>query len=62
MQLFGQLYGPGPEYRPPMVVLGRLESDRERQGELFEDNLRIEKLERASAVIAAANGQFGKST
>ena len=45
-----------------MVVLGRLESDREQQRELFEDNLRIEKLERASAAIDAVNQQFGKHT
>ena len=59
-QLFDQLYAPGPEYRSTMVVLGRLESDRERQRELFEDNLHIEKLERASAVIDAVNERFGK--
>jgi hypothetical protein len=37
--------------------VGRLESDRERQRE---DNLHIEKLERASAAIDAVNEQFGK--
>ena len=43
-----------------MVVLGRLGSDRERQRELFEDNLHIEKLEAASAAIDEVNAQFGK--
>ena len=60
--LFEQLYSSGEEYRSTMVVMGRLEADRERQRELFEDNLRIEKLERASAVIDAVNEQFGKHT
>jgi hypothetical protein len=59
-QLFEQLYCPGAEYRSTMVVLGRLESDRERQRELFEDNVRIEKLEAASATIDAVNKAFGK--
>jgi S-adenosylmethionine:tRNA-ribosyltransferase-isomerase (queuine synthetase) len=59
-QLFDQLYCAGAEYRSTMVVLGRLESDRERQRELFEDNLHIEKLERASATIDAVNKAYGK--
>ena len=37
-----------------------MDSDRERQRELFEDNLHIEKLERASAAIDEVNAQFGK--
>jgi hypothetical protein len=43
-----------------MVVLGRLEPDRERQRELFEDNVRIEKLEAASAAIDTVNQVYGK--
>lgn len=61
-QLFEQLYTSGVEYRSTVVVLGRLEPDREQQRELFEDNLRIEKLERASAAIDAINEHFGKHT
>ena len=59
-QLFEQLYRAGAEYRATVIVLGRLESDRERQRELFEDNVRIEKLERASAAIDTVNKAFGK--
>ena len=35
-QLFEQLYHAGAEYRATVIILGRLESDRERQRELFE--------------------------
>jgi hypothetical protein len=42
------------------VVLGRLEPDRERQRELFENNVGIEKLEAASATIDAVNEAYGK--
>jgi DNA polymerase-4/DNA polymerase V len=59
-QLFTQLYVSGVEYRSTIIVLGRLETDRERQRELFEDNIRIEKLAAASATIDAVNEQFGK--
>ena len=59
-QLFEQLYRAGAEYRATMIVLGRLESDRERQRELFEDNIRVEKLAAASAAMDAVNEQFGK--
>jgi DNA polymerase-4/DNA polymerase V len=59
-QLFEQLYRAGAEYRATVIVLGRLESDRERQRELFEDNVRIEKLEAASATIDAVIKSYGK--
>lgn len=59
-QLFHHLYRAGIVYRSTMIVLGRLESDRERQRELFQDNIRIEKLEAASATIDAVNKEFGK--
>ena len=57
-----RLYRAGAEYRSTIIVLGRLESDRARQREMFEDNLRIEKLERASTAIDAVSEQFGKHT
>ncbi|MCX6996505.1 MAG: DNA polymerase IV [Kiritimatiellaeota bacterium] len=60
--LFEQLHCPGAEYRSTLVVLGRLESDRERQRELFADNVHIENLERASVAMDAVNEQFGKHT
>lgn len=58
-QLFEQPYCPDPDIGRLWWV-GRLESDRERQGELFEDNLRIEKQECTSTAIAAANRRLGK--
>ena len=60
LDLFGWLFRPDWKYRSTMVVLGRLEEDREEQYDLFEDRIRIEKLHKASAVMDEVNGQFGK--
>ncbi len=43
-QMFNQLYVAGAEYRSTTVVLGRLESDRQQQYELFDDQVRIERM------------------
>lgn len=59
-RLFDQLFEPGAEYRSTVIVLSRLEPDRERQGELFEDPVRIEKLERLAAAVDAVNARLGK--
>ncbi len=59
-QLFDQLFTAGTTYRSTFVVLGRLESDTSRQGELFEDNVRIERLERLRKAIDEINKRYGK--
>lgn len=59
-RLFEELFRQGESYRATVVYLTKLESDRFRQGELFEDNLRIEKVYEASRVIDRVNRRFGK--
>ncbi len=58
--LFDKLYVPGASYRATMVVLTKLQEDREAQFDLFADRLRIEALSRASRAIDEVNEQFGK--
>jgi DNA polymerase IV len=58
--LFESIFRDGAEYRAVMVVMGKLESDREEQFELFEDRVRIDKLIRASRAIDEVNGLYGK--
>lgn len=60
--LFETIYEPGTTYRATMVVLGKLEADENYQPDLFEDNLRVEKLIRVSRTLDAINGRFGKHT
>ena len=60
VHLFGQLYRAGVEYRSTSIVLGRLEAEGERQLDLFEDRVRIEKTGRIAATVDAVNAQFGK--
>lgn len=60
--LFERLFEPGAEYRATMVVLGRLEADLSRQYELFEDPLRIERLEELGRTIDRVNERYGKHT
>lgn len=60
--LFEKAFVPDCEYRSTMVVLGRLESDREEQYELFEDRIRIESIRRATDAIDAINRRYGKHT
>ncbi len=43
-ELFNRLYVVGATYRSTTVVLGRMESDGERQGELFEDRVLVERI------------------
>ncbi len=58
--LFEQLYRPGLEYRATQILLTRLESATDSQLDLFEDRLKIEKLERLSKTIDEINARFGK--
>ena len=59
-EMFEHLYEPGAEYRATVIVLGKLEDDREVQRELFVDNVRIEKMEAVSRAIDQGAAQFGK--
>lgn len=59
-QLFDQLIEPATEYRTTIVILGELEDDLVEQAELFEDRLRIDRMDRASRVIDEVNERFGK--
>jgi DNA polymerase-4/DNA polymerase V len=61
-EMYDQLYEAGTIYRATMVVMGKLESDRCRQGDLFEDRVRIEAMARASEAIDEINERFGKHT
>ncbi|MBP7275174.1 MAG: DNA polymerase IV [Kiritimatiellae bacterium] len=58
--VFETLYESGTEYRSTMVVLGRLEPDAGRQGDLFEDSLTIERWTRITEAVDAINAQWGK--
>ena len=60
--MFDHVFREGPEYRATMVVLGKLEPDREEQFELFEDRVRIDNMARASRAIDEVNAKFGKHT
>ncbi len=59
-ELFTRLFREGVLYRATYLVLGRLESDAQEQYELFEDRVRIEKLQAASRVVDEVNGSLGK--
>ncbi len=59
-QMFAALFVAGVDYRSTMVVMGRLEEDREVQYELFEDRVRIDQLERATRAIDVINARYGK--
>lgn len=61
-ELFEQLIERGATYRATMVVLGRLETDNERQYDLFEDPVRIEKRQALSEAVDALNERYGKHT
>jgi DNA polymerase-4/DNA polymerase V len=61
-ELFKKVFRERVEYRATLVVLGRLEDDREDQYELFEDRPRIERLHHLSEAVDAVNEQFGKHT
>ncbi len=59
-ELFEAIYRPGAPYRATMIVLGKLQADRGRQYELFEDPVRIDAMARASRAIDTINERFGK--
>lgn len=58
--MFAALYQAGTEYRTTMVAMAELEEDREEQYELFQDRVRIDRMERVAATIDLINAQFGK--
>lgn len=59
-QMFNQVYEAGKEYRSTTVVLGRMESDRQRQFDLFDDRVRIERMRELGKVVDRINGHYGK--
>ncbi|MEI6562865.1 MAG: DNA polymerase IV [bacterium] len=61
-EMFDQLIEQGAAYRATMVVLGKLEPDKEQQFDLFEDPVQIEKRQALSAAVDAVNEQYGKHT
>jgi hypothetical protein len=61
-ELFESLIDRGAAYRATMVVLGKLESDIERQYDLFEDPVRIEKRAALGEAVDALNERYGKHT
>lgn len=58
--LFDAIVRPGVDYRATMVVLEALESDGQRQPDLFEDSVRIERMRAASRLIDEVNALHGK--
>lgn len=58
--LFDQLHRPGEPYRSTSVVLGRIEDDRVRQYDLFDDPVEIEHYRRLGGLIEQINGRYGK--
>jgi len=60
--LFENVYEAGVNYRTTTVILGKLEPDDNIQPDLFEDNIRVEKLSRMSKTVDAINARFGKHT
>jgi len=58
--MFEKLFQPGTEYRTTMVMLGKLEEDRVDQFELFEDRLRIDRMQEVSRVMDEINERMGK--
>ncbi len=60
--MFEHVFKPKVDYRATMVVLGKLDPDREEQFELFEDRVRIDNLSKASRAIDSVNEKFGKHT
>jgi DNA polymerase-4/DNA polymerase V len=58
--LFAQVFRDGAVYRASLVVLGRLEDDRQEQGDLFEDRARIESRRRATLAMDAVNARYGR--
>jgi len=61
-RLFDRLFQQGVTYRSTLAFLGKLESDTSHQRELFEDNIRIERLETLRQAMDQVNDQYGKHT
>jgi DNA polymerase-4 len=59
-ELFERIFRPGLEYRTTQIWLTRLETSESIQFDLFDDRLKIEKLERLSRTIDEINARFGK--
>jgi hypothetical protein len=56
------LYVSGATYRATGVVLGRLEDDRQRQYELFEEPAAVERQRRIGATLDSLQRRHGKHT
>ncbi|MDF7801512.1 DNA polymerase IV [Pontiellaceae bacterium B1224] len=59
-KLFGKIFRSGYEYRTTQIWLTRLETSESTQFDLFDDRLRIDKLETLSRTIDEINARFGK--
>jgi DNA polymerase-4/DNA polymerase V len=59
-EMFDRMAEPGVEYRTTIVVLAGLEDDRVEQGDLFEDRVRIDKLEKLARAVDVVAEKFGK--
>lgn len=59
-EAFKKIFEENTEYRTTIVSLGKLEDDGAAQQDLFEDNLRVEKMEAASRAIDDVAERFGK--
>jgi DNA polymerase-4/DNA polymerase V len=59
-EIFDALYVPRTPYRATQIVLFDVESDASDQLELFEDRLKIDRLQEVSRVTDAVNARYGK--
>ena len=58
--LFENIYREGRAYRTTSVTLGRISADTNVQPDLFEDNIRAEKVTRVSRTVDTLNEKLGK--
>jgi hypothetical protein len=58
--LFDAVYEPGAVYRGTMALLEEIEVGASRQGDLFEDPVRMERTEEVGRVIDRVNARYGK--
>jgi DNA polymerase-4 len=59
-ELFEKLFREGYTYRTTQIVLTRLETSNDTQFDLFENRLRIERIEKLAQTVDAINTRFGK--
>lgn len=59
-ELFEKIYRPNLEYRTTQVWLTRLQTSESTQFDLFEDRLKVDKMETLSKTIDEINARFGK--